>query len=141
MSETQRGWLALACIPLCIVPALAAAALFGRQSDFAVAVTVILGMYGILLGIPVLLGVAIDAFRGPRMPRPRSRTALGVHTILIVAHDVTILLGGIQRCSRGDFPYWLIGYIPLLLYVNVLMFGQWRKLALAREGALLPRRS
>lgn len=125
--------------PLCIVPVLAAAALLDpTHSDAGAVVTIALGMYGILLGIPVLLGVAIDAFRGrrTRAPRPPSRLAFGVHSVLLIAHDLSILFGGIERCSRGDYPYWLIGYIPLLLFANVVFFARWRQRSVSRALTL-----
>lgn len=141
MTARRRGWLALAAIPLTVVPMFVAAALLDvKHSDVAIIVTVVIGMYGILLGIPVLLSIAIDSFRRPRVPRPASRTSLVVHTLLLIAHDASVIFGGIQRCSRGDYPYWLIGYIPFLLFLNFRVFAYWHQLSLKREGALLPRR-
>ena len=138
----RRGWLALAAIPLTIVPAFVAGFLFDPSTDLGVIVTVLFAMYGILLGIPVLLSIAIESFRGPRISAggaSTSRTALVVHTILLVAHDLSLFYGGVDRCRRGDVPYWLIGYVPLLVIANVKIFHAWRKPSLTRERELLPR--
>jgi membrane protease YdiL (CAAX protease family) len=142
--DLRRGWLALAllALPLVLVPGATATALWDRYpTDAEVAVTVGLFMYGVLLGIPVLLGVSLEAFRMARIrrhelatgvpfvpPRPRQagRVALVVHTILLVGHDMQMAAGAVPRCARGDAPWWLIGYIPLLVFANFSVVMAWR---------------
>ena len=101
----------------------------------------VLMMYGILLGIPLLLGTAIDAFRAARRvrrfaedgiafdpPQPPAEAPFRrvVLWSLVIMHDLVFVYGGWRACQRESFPWWILGFAPLLVGANLMTIRDWR---------------
>ena len=146
-----QGWMSIAAMPLCLLPA-AVLGMLPPNVPTAVFVTALVVMiYALLLGIPLLLGTAIDALRVARRlrryaedgiaferpaPAPEAPFKRVLLWVLVILHDLVFAYGGWRGCQSESFPWWLVGFLPLIIGANLMMIRDWTGRSFSLPGAL-----
>ena len=132
--------MSIAAMPVCFLPAVLAGMLPSNVSTTVLVTALVVMVYAILLGVPLLLGTAIDALRAakrlcryaedgiafePPTATPEAPFKRMLLWALVIMHDLVFAYGGWRACQSDVFPWWLIGFVPLIGAANLTMIRDW----------------
>jgi hypothetical protein len=148
----RRGWTALCCSPLGLVPYVISVVFWNRvPSDRDVVISGLLMFFGVLGALPVCLKIALDSMTASRrltrylndgiVPEPARvrRPNKWVHTAAVaiaLLHNPVAVFRGSERCF-GDYatPWWMVALTLFIFIESVHLFVWWRVMRLRPQRA------